>query len=103
MQPTVYILTNHRRGTLYIGVTANPVSRILQHRRGEGSEFVRRYRLHRLVYVEQFARITDAILREKQLKAWRRAWKIELIEGANPEWTELWPTPGVETVDRGDA
>lgn len=103
MQPTVYILTNAKRGTLYIGVTANPVSRILQHRRGEGSEFVRRYRLYRLVYVEQFARITDAILREKQLKAWRRARKIELIEGANPQWAELWPTPGCEPLDGGNA
>ncbi|WP_420562127.1 GIY-YIG nuclease family protein [Thalassobaculum sp.] len=103
MQPTVYILTNAKRGTLYIGVTANPVSRILQHRRGEGSAFVRRYRLYRLVYVEQYPRITDAIEREKQLKAWRRAWKIGLIEQANPDWSELWPTPGVEPVDRGSA
>lgn len=91
MQPTVYILSNRKGGTLYIEVTANPVARILQHRRGEGSAFVRRYKLHRLVHVEHFARITDAIHREKQLKAWRRAWKTELIEQANPEWNDLWP------------
>ena len=95
MQPTVYILTSSRRGTLYIGVTSNPVTRILQHRRGEGSDFVRRYRLHRLVYVEAFDRMTDVVAREKQLKAWRRAWKIELIEQHNPDWVELWSTPGV--------
>ncbi len=99
MQPTVYILTNSKRGTLYIGVTGNPVSRLLQHRRGEGSDFVRRYRLHRLVYLVHFDRIADAIRCEKRLKAWRRAWKIALIERHNPDWAELWPTPGVESVD----
>lgn len=91
MQPTVYILSNMKRGTLYIGVTANPAVRILQHRRGEGSAFVRRYRLHRLVHSESYDRIDDAIRREKQLKAWRRAWKIELIEEQNPDWTDFWP------------
>ncbi|MEQ8587602.1 MAG: GIY-YIG nuclease family protein [Thalassobaculaceae bacterium] len=91
MQPTVYILANRKHGTIYIGVTANPAVRILQHRRGEGSTFVRRYRLHRLVHSESYRRIDDAIRREKQLKAWRRAWKIELIEEQNPNWNDLWP------------
>ncbi|MCR9072400.1 MAG: GIY-YIG nuclease family protein [Alphaproteobacteria bacterium] len=91
MQPTVYILTNMKRGTLYIGVKADPALRILQHHRGEGSAFVRRYQLHRLVHTESYYRIVEAIGREKQLKAWRRAWKIELIEAHNPGWTDLWP------------
>jgi len=92
MLPTVFILTNRPRGTLYIGVTGNPAARILQHRRGEGSAFVRKYTLHRLVHFEHLPTISDAIRREKQLKTWTRAWKIGLIERDNPHWRELWPT-----------
>jgi putative endonuclease len=85
-----YIMTNHVRGVLYIGVTANLAQRAAQHRSGEGSEFCRKYRLTRLVLAEQHDTIVDAIQREKQLKAWKRAWKIDLIEQQNPEWRDRW-------------
>jgi putative endonuclease len=85
-----YIMTNRARGILYIGVTANLVARIAQHRMGEGSACCRRYRLHRLVLAEHHDEIDDAIRREKLVKAWKRTWKIELIEAANPQWRDLW-------------
>jgi len=83
-------MTNHVRGVLYIGVTADLAARVAQHRAGEGSAFCRKYRLGRLVLAEHHDRIDDAIRREKLLKTWRRAWKIELIETANPAWRDLW-------------
>ena len=86
---TVYIMTNKRDGVLYIGVTADLSARIMQHRTGGGSQFCRRYGLDRLVLVEDYPTIEEAIAREKALKAWNRAWKIELIEAANPEWRDL--------------
>jgi putative endonuclease len=85
-----YIMTNHVRGVLYIGVTADLAARVAQHRAGEGSAFGRKYRLRRLVLAEQHDTIEDAIRREKLLKTWQRAWKIELIEQANPAWRDLW-------------
>ena len=85
-----YIMTNRPRGVLYIGVTANLPSRIWQHRRGEGSAFCSRYKVTRLVFAEQHDRIEDAIAREKAMKAWKRGWKIDLIEQANPQWLDLW-------------
>ena len=85
----VYIMTNKRDGVLYIGVTADLSARITQHRTGGGSQFCRRYGLDRLVLVEDYPSIEEAIAREKALKAWKRAWKIELIEVANPEWRDL--------------
>lgn len=85
-----YIMTNRPRGVLYIGVTANLASRVWQHRNGEGSGFCRRYNLTRLVLAEQHGRIEEAIAREKAMKAWRRDWKIELIELGNPQWIDLW-------------
>ena len=85
----VYIMTNNRGGVLYIGVTADLPARIMQHKQGKGSTFCRRYGLDRLVYAEAHAEITDAIAREKAIKAWKRAWKIELIEKTNPEWDDL--------------
>ena len=88
----VYIMTNGVSGTLYIGVTADIAARATQHREGRGSEFCKRYGLDRLVYVEHHDRIEDAIWREKMLKAWKRAWKLNLIEKANPEWADLYPT-----------
>ena len=83
-------MTNHVRGVLYIGVTANLAARVAQHRVGEGSAFCRRYHLRRLVLTEHHDEIDTAILREKLLKTWKRAWKIELIERANPQWRDLW-------------
>ena len=85
-----YIMTNHVRGVLYIGVTADLATRVWQHREGKGSAFCKKYKLTRLVLAEQHDTIDDAIRREKMLKTWKRAWKIELIEQANPEWRDLW-------------
>ncbi len=85
-----YIMTNHVRGVLYIGVTANLAARVSQHRVGEGSSFCRKYKLRRLVLAERHDSIDDAIRREKLLKTWKRSWKIELIEAANPQWRDLW-------------
>jgi putative endonuclease len=85
----VYILANRAHGVLYIGVTADIDQRAWQHRNGTGSKFCRKYGLDRLVLVEEYPTIEEAIAREKQLKKWQRAWKIELIEAANPEWQDL--------------
>jgi len=85
----VYILASGRHGTLYIGVTNNVRARLEQHRAGRGSKFVSKYKVHRLVHVETFATPQEAIAREKQLKFWRRDWKIELIEKDNLDWSDL--------------
>ena len=85
----VYILASARNGTLYIGVTNNVAARLALHRSGRGSEFVDRYSVHHLVYVETCSRVEEAIQREKQIKKWNRAWKIRLIERDNPEWRDL--------------
>ena len=85
----VYILASARNGTLYIGVTNSLQKRLEQHRAGIGSEFVKKYGVYRLVYVESYGRPYEAICREKQLKRWKRDWKIELIERDNPEWSDL--------------
>ncbi len=84
-----YVMTNRRHGVLYIGVTANLAARVWQHRTGAGSAFGRRYGLDRLVLAEPHATIKAAIVREKALKAWKRDWKIALIERANPERDDL--------------
>lgn len=85
----LYIMTNRPHGTLYTGVTAHLAARIDQHRRDAGSAFCRRYGLHRLVYAERHDAIEQAIAREKAVKAWKRAWKIELVESINPDWNDL--------------
>ena len=87
----VYILASGLGGTLYIGVTNDLVRRIYEHRTEVVGGFTKQYGVHRLVYFEQFSNIEFAILREKQLKKWRRAWKIELIEQENPNWDDLYP------------
>ncbi|MES2498719.1 MAG: GIY-YIG nuclease family protein [Pseudomonadota bacterium] len=84
-----YIMTNRPRGVLYVGVTADLAARIHQHRNGEGSDFCKRYNLALLVHVEEHVTIGEAILREKAVKAWKRDWKIRLIEEGNPEWRDL--------------
>ena len=89
MSAWVYIMSDRKDGVLYIGVTADLSRRIVQHREGKGSAFCRRYGLTRLVYAEEHDSIGDAIAREKAMKAWKRAWKIELIEGVNPAWDDL--------------
>jgi putative endonuclease len=85
----VYILARGRHRTLYIGVTHNLRIRLEQHRVGRGSQFVKRYNVYRLIYVETFASPLEAIAREKQLKNWRRDWKIRLIETDNLDWSDL--------------
>lgn len=85
----VYIITNKKNGTLYIGVTNDLVRRLGEHRDGSGSEFADKYGLARLVYCEEYPTAIEAITREKQLKNWKRQWKIDLIEGANPSWDDL--------------
>jgi len=84
-----YIMTNKPQGVLYIGVTTDLAARIVQHKNGDGSRFCRRYGLDVLVLAERHADIGDAIAREKALKAWKRDWKIELIEASNLEWCDL--------------
>jgi putative endonuclease len=86
----VYILTNRMHGTLYTGVTNDLVARIDLHRRGLGSEFVKKYGLYRLVYAETFDDVTESIAYEKRLKKWKRVWKIRLIEKQNPDWRDLY-------------
>ena len=85
----VYILASGRHGTLYIGVTNNLRIRLEQHRSGRGSEFVKKYGVHRLVHVETLVSPQEAIAREKQLKSWHRDWKTRLIEENNPDWSDL--------------
>jgi putative endonuclease len=87
----VYILASRIGGTLYIGVTNNLVRRVYEHRMGLVEGFTKQYGVHRLVYFEQFDDIEQAILREKRLKKWERAWKIQLIEENNPNWDDLYP------------
>jgi putative endonuclease len=86
----VYILTNRKNGALYTGVCADIGSRMVQHKAGMGSKFCAKYGIDKLVYVEPHDEIVDAIAREKAVKKWNRAWKIELIERDNPEWRDLW-------------
>ena len=86
----VYILASKPNGTLYIGVTNDIVRRVHDHRTGDGSDFVNEHSVTRLVHLERFNRITDAIRREKQLKAWRREWKLDLIREHNPTWDDLY-------------
>jgi putative endonuclease len=85
----VYIMTNAPHGTLYIGVTSDLSTRVCQHREGTGSDFCKRYGLTRLVYAEPHERIDEAIVREKAMKAWKRAWKTRLIEEGTPGWEDL--------------
>ena len=84
-----YILTNKREGSLYIGVTSNLIQRIHQHKTKAQKGFTSKYNLSLLVHYEVHCTPYDAISREKQLKNWRRQWKIDLIEQKNPEWKDL--------------
>lgn len=86
----VYIMTNRPDGTLYVGVTSDLAQRVWQHREGAVEGFTRRYGLKRLVYAEQHDTMESAIVRERRLKHWPRAWKIRLIVTDNPEWDDLY-------------
>ena len=86
----VYIMADRYRGTIYVGVTSDIAARVWAHKEGRGSKFCARYTLTRLVFAEQAPTIEEAITREKAIKKWSRAWKIELIESVNPDWDDLW-------------
>ena len=88
----VYILASKRNGTLYIGVTNDLIKRVYEHKNNLIEGFTNKYKVHRLVYYETTSEITSALHREKQLKKWKRAWKIELIEKNNPQWKNLYET-----------
>jgi putative endonuclease len=99
-EPTVYILASKRNGTLYIGVTSDLISRVSEHKQGLLDGFTKRYSVHRLVYYELHDDMNAAIRRENQLKKWGRVRKIELIEGKNPEWGDLyWKMSGLANAD----
>ena len=87
----IYILANKEGGTLYIGVTNNLEGRVWEHKQGVYKGFSSKYKINRLVYYENYSDINEAITREKQLKKWNRAWKIQLIEKDNPRWEDLYP------------
>lgn len=89
--PRVYIPPSRWNGTLYVGVTSDPIKRIWEHKNGMVPGPTRRYRVHNLVWFEQHATMDSANAREKAIKEWKRAWKIELIEKANPKWGDLYP------------
>ena len=86
----VYIMSNQKNGTLYIGVTSDLIRRVYQHKNNLVEGFTQKYALHNLVYYESFYSIMDAIAREKQLKNWRREWKVNQIKSMNPDWHDLY-------------
>ena len=91
-QPTVYILANKRNGTLYVGVTSDLVQRIWEHKNNMLEGFTKHYNVHKLVWYELHESMESAIVREKRLKDWKRAWKLKLIESNNPDWLDLYDT-----------
>jgi putative endonuclease len=88
----VYLLATRKNGTLYIGVTSDLTKRIWQHKNKEIEGFTKKYAIDKLVWFEQHPNAESAITREKQLKKWTRAWKIQLIEETNPDWQDLYGT-----------
>ena len=89
--PCVYLLASRMRGTLYTGVTSDLVQRIWQHKNDLVDGFTKQHGVHILVWYELHETMESAIIREQAIKAWRRAWKIELIESLNPQWRDLYP------------
>jgi putative endonuclease len=97
--PCVYILASCRNGTVYLGVTSDIAGRVSLHKQGLIEGFTRKYGVHRLVYGEFHDTMDQAIAREKRLKRWRRAWKVDLIERSNPAWKDLyWEISGLVEV-----
>jgi putative endonuclease len=96
--PCVYILASGHYGTIYIGATSNFDQRLWQHRNNAFPGFTSRYDVYRLVHFEMFGDMERAIVREKQLKNWRRQWKINLINAENPEWRDLAVGLGFEPI-----
>jgi len=100
----VYILANKKNGTIYVGVTGDLKRRMIEHRKGLVEGFTQEYDIKKLVYMEQYQYVDKAITREKQLKNWKREWKIDLIEERNPEWIDLYegifgPEEKIDFVD----
>jgi putative endonuclease len=91
-QPCVYMLASQRNGTLYVGVTSDLIKGVWQHKNDLAVGFSSRHDAHTLVWYERHETMKSAILREKLLKGWKRAWKIRLIENENPEWLDLYST-----------
>jgi putative endonuclease len=85
-----YIMASRKHGTIYVGVTSDIRKRSFEHREGLHAGFTKNHGVKRLVHLETFDEIADAIAREKQLKNWKRKWKVELIEKENPEWVDLY-------------
>jgi putative endonuclease len=89
-QPCVYILASRENGTLYVGVTSSLLKRVWQHKNNVVEGFTKRYSVHSLVWYELHETMESAITREKAIKEWKRKWKVELIEGMNPHWEDLY-------------
>ena len=97
--PAVYLLAFRRNGTLYVGVTSDLIARLHQHRQGAVPGFTREYGVKLLMWFEMHATMEAAIQREKRIKKWNRAWKLELIEAANPDWRDLAEDLGFDPLD----
>jgi putative endonuclease len=91
-QPCVYILASGWDGTLYVGVTSNLIKRVWEHKNDLIDGFTKTYRVHNLVWFEQHETMESAILHEKAIKEWKRAWKVDLIEESNAKWQDLYNT-----------
>ncbi len=89
-QGYVYIMASKRNGTLYIGVSSDLKGRVCKHKHSSLGGFTAKYRVHDLVYFEVASDMSSAIIREKQLKEWKREWKVKLIEDFNPSWRDLY-------------
>ena len=98
LDPYVYLLASRRNGTLYLGVTSNLIQRVAQHRIEAFGGFAAEHGVKLLVWFEQHATMEHAIIREKQIKKWRRAWKLDLIEQQNPDWQDLAIMLGFEPI-----
>ncbi len=92
MQYFVYLMASGRNGTLYVGVTSDLIRRVYEHRNGLVPGFTSRYAVHHLVWFESTPSVDAAIHKEKQIKNWKRAWKVALIEESNPTWMDLYDT-----------
>lgn len=88
----IYIMASKRNGTLYVGVTSDLVRRVYEHKTNQLQGFTQKYAIHNLVWYDIAETMDAAILREKQVKKWNRAWKQRLIEETNPEWLDLYPS-----------
>ena len=100
-RPAVYILANKKNGTLYVGVTSDLIKRVWEHKNNLVYGFTKRYSVHKLMWYELHETMISAITREKTLKNWKRAWKMELIEENNPLWRDLYET--ISPLDSGSS